>query len=389
MRFVVAPDSFKGSLSAAKAGEVMTRAILLEMPDASVKVVPMADGGEGTVETLVSACNGKFVPLEVTGPLGELTETYYGLIDSESDGKSKAIIEAANIFGLTMVPMEHRNPLHTTTIGMGQVIRHVLDQGIRSLVIGLGGSSTNDGGLGMLAALGVQFKDQQGQLLPGFGRDLEQVAFADFSGLDTRLTECEIIVASDVINPLCGINGATYVYGPQKGATSEMVVALDEAMSRYAEVVETVLVNEFRHSPGAGAAGGLGFALLAIGAQIVPGAQLVGEMTKLKDHIRATDWVLTGEGKSDNQTLFGKLPYCVAQWAKEADKKVLLISGSIGEAHEELYDMFTACFSIIQGPSTLELCIAEAEQNLFDCTRNIIRMLNAMHTLKSSEEVSR
>lgn len=383
MRFVVAPDSFKGSLSAAKAGEVMARAISLEMPDANVRVIPMADGGEGTVETLVSACNGELVPLEVTGPLGERVETNYGLIAGEGDEKPRVIMEAANIFGLTMVPPEQRNPLLTTSAGMGEVIKHVLDQGIRRIVIGLGGSSTNDGGMGMLGALGVEFKDQQGNALKGFGRDLEQVAFTDFTGLDTRLNDCEIIVASDVNNPLCGEDGATSVYGPQKGATPEMVVLLDGAMDRYADVVEATLGQAFRHTHGAGAAGGLGFALRAIGATIVSGAQVVGEMTNLQEHIRQADWVLTGEGKSDHQTLSGKLPYSVAQRAKEAGKKVLLISGSIGEGSEGLYETFTACFSIVPKPSTLEVCIAEAELNLFVCTRNIIRMINASHKHES------
>lgn len=383
MRFVVAPDSFKESLSAAMAGEVMARAIKLEMPDANVRVIPMADGGEGTVETLVSACNGKLVPLEVTGPLGEQIETSYGVITGKGDEKPRVIMEAANIFGLTMVPPERRNPLHTTSAGMGEVIRHVLDQGIRRIVIGLGGSSTNDGGMGMLEALGVKFKDQHGHALKGFGQDLEQVAFTDFTDLDARLIDCEIIVASDVNNPLCGEDGATNVYGPQKGATPDMVTLLDSAMQRYADVVEATLGQVFRHTPGAGAAGGLGFALLAIGATTVSGAQVIGEMTNLQEHIRQADWVLTGEGKSDHQTLSGKLPYSVAQWAKEAGKKVVLISGSIGEGGDGLYETFTACFSIVQGPATLEECMADAEQNLFVCTRNIIRMISASHKHES------
>ncbi|MGG1519512.1 glycerate kinase [Paenibacillus oryzisoli] len=377
MKFVVAPDSYKGSLTAAQVGEVIERAIREELPEAEVVVVPMADGGEGTVEAVVAVCRGELVPVTVTGPLGEPVDACYGVIDQQ--GERTAVLEAANLFGLPMVPADRRNPLHTTSAGLGEAMLHALDGGIRRMVIGLGGSATNDGGLGLLRALGAQFTGPQGEPVGGFGRDLAQVAAANFSGLDPRLAACAITVASDVTNPLCGAEGASSVYGPQKGATPEQVALLDGALARYAAFVEVALGTAAAHrdAPGAGAAGGLGFALLALGASVRSGAEVVAELTGLQAHIRQADWVLTGEGRTDGQTLFGKLPFRVASWAKEAGAKAVLLSGSLGDDSGRLYEVFDAIFAIVQRPATLEACIAEAEPNLYSCARSVARLIRA------------
>ncbi|MBP1154588.1 MULTISPECIES: glycerate kinase [unclassified Paenibacillus] len=381
MKFVIAPDSFKGSLTAVQVGDTMARALLQEIPSAEVNVIPMADGGEGTVDALVKATGGSVFQVQAAGPRGELVDTYFGVIVDR--GEPTAVIEAANVIGLPMVPKEHRNPLHTSTRGLGEIIRSALDQGYRRLIIGLGGSSTNDGGLGLLSALGARFSSKKGRIAEGFGRELGQLVEADLKGLDPRLGECRITIASDVTNPLLGLEGASYIFGPQKGATPELVVQLDKDMKSYADLLEGQLSRSLRELPGAGAAGGLGFALLALGANMVPGAQLVEEMSDLKLRIEDADWVITGEGRSDGQTLFGKLPYHVAQLAAEAGKEAILISGGLGEGSEKLAPFFAGCFSVVRGPSTLDECMEDAENNLFQCTLNVARLLyKASHRMK-------
>ncbi|RIX59481.1 glycerate kinase [Paenibacillus nanensis] len=382
MRFVIAPDSYKGCLTSAEAGQIMARALREEMPDSEIHIVPMADGGEGTVDALVKAAGGQLVRTQITGPLGELTESFFGIIEDSED--SVAVIETAAICGLPMVPEERRNPMLTTTRGLGETIREALNLGIRRFVIGLGGSATNDGGLGMLTALGARFKLKDGSAAEGFGRELGALSEASFEGLDSRLSECRIIIACDVTNPLLGELGASYVFGPQKGATPEQVLELDAAMRHYAGLVERQLSKPLRDTPGTGAAGGLGFAFIALGAQLVPGAQIVEDMTGLGGLIAAADWVFTGEGRSDRQTLYGKLPYHVAQLAKKAGKPVTLISGSLGEGSEELHAHFTGCFSIVRAPSDLEANLEAAEFNLFECTRSVARLI--LHTFADSRQ---
>ncbi len=371
MHFVVAPDSFKGSLTASEAGAAMKRAILGEWPEAEVTVVPMADGGEGTVEALVQSTGGRLENIQVSGPEGEPRNAFYGVIHRET-----AVLEAANICGLPMLPPERRNPMHTTTRGLGEAIRQLLDRGFRRFVIGLGGSATNDGGIGMLSALGARFTDHEGRLLEGYGRDLLTLEHADFKSLDPRLSPCKITVASDVTNPLLGPQGASFVFGPQKGATPEQTVQLDNSMERYAALVEKAFGTQLRDREGAGAAGGLGFALLALGAEMVPGALVVEQLNGLKQKIAQADWIITGEGRSDGQTAFGKLPWHVAKWSRESGKPAILISGSLGPGSETLFDLFGGgCFSVVRQPSTLQECIADAEYNLELCARNVIRLL--------------
>ncbi|EXX87000.1 glycerate kinase [Paenibacillus darwinianus] len=378
MKFVIAPDSFKGTLTAAQAGAIIARTIMKEMPEAEATVVPMADGGEGTVDALVQATGGTIVEHQASGPEGEPRTVYYGEIGEGM--AASAVLEAANVFGLPLLPPERRNPLHTTSRGLGELMRALLDKGYRQFVVGLGGSSTNDGGIGMLSALGARFTDRDGNPLEGFGRDLPKLTHADLTGLDSRLKESRMTVACDVTNPLLGPQGASHIFGPQKGASPELVARLDEGMARYAALMEQALSLHLRERPGAGAAGGLGFAFMSIGSVMVPGAEVVEQLTGLKRKIAEADWVITGEGRSDEQTVFGKLPWSVAGWANDAGKPAILISGSLGTNAEALYDRFAACFSTVPGPSTLEACMEEAERNLEQCARNVIRLLARART---------
>ncbi|OXM82633.1 glycerate kinase [Paenibacillus rigui] len=372
MRFVIAPDSFKGSLSSLEAGSIIQRAILQEIPDAETIVIPLADGGEGTVETLVTATDGRRVSIRLTGPLGDKVDTVYGVISGDT-----VALEVASICGLAMVPAPLRNPMHTTTRGVGELLCAALDQGYRKFIVGLGGSATNDGGLGLLQALGGRFTDPQGKEVGGGnGSSLLEIAGADLSSLDPRIRECDIQVACDVKNPLCGEQGATFIFGPQKGASPEQLTVLDPAMLRYALAIEAHLDQHGLHvTPGAGAAGGLGFAMLVLGAQLQPGAEVMSRAVQLREHLAQADWVITGEGRSDFQTLYGKLPIHVAGLAREAGVNALLLSGSLGQGHEQLYGAFTACFSIVHQPTTLEDCLDHAEAYLFDAAVNIARLL--------------
>ena len=380
MKFVIAPDSYKGSLSSAEAGEIIARAIGQEIPGSKTRVIPMADGGEGTVEALLAAAGGEKVRVRAAGPLGDATETFYGII--ERDGERTAVIEAANICGITMVPPELRNPLRTTTRGIGEVIRDALYRGIRSFVIGLGGSATNDGGLGMLSALGARFSSCDGRVLYGFGHELADVARAEVEGLDPRISGCRITIACDVTNPLLGENGATYVYGPQKGAGREELELLERTMAAYADAAEASFACVCRDMPGAGAAGGLGFACMLLGGSVVSGAQMIEQMTGLSHHIEDADWIITGEGRSDHQTLYGKLPIHVARIAKALGKPVILISGSLGPGSERLSESFTACFATVRGPASLEECMREAGSNLYACARQVARLIH--HSLHAT-----
>jgi glycerate kinase len=379
MKFVVAPDSFKESLSALEVARTIEQSIRSVHPSANIELVPMADGGDGTVEALVEASGGHLENAEVTGPLGKPINVTLGYLVEDGEeglGERTAVLEAASIFGLAKIPNSERNPYNTTTRGMGELMLQLLDHGIRRFIVGLGGSGTNDGGMGMLAALGVRFYDGQGQLLFGYGKDLLVLRSVSVEFLDPRISECSITVASDVHNPLCGGNGASSIYGPQKGALPEQVEALNTALHDYADLLEQKLGRAVKELPGAGAAGGAGFALLLLGARLVQGAEVVASAARLRSKIIGADWVITGEGKSDNQTLNGKLPIYVARLAKEAGVKTILISGSIGEDAAELEKEFVACFSCVPRPMSLAECLEKAEDNLFACTRNVVRLLS-------------
>ncbi len=381
LKFVIAPDSFKESLSALQAARTIEEAIREVVPAARIEVVPMADGGEGTVEALTAAAQGVIRREEITGPSGQPVMAEYGILDSGKDGGLKgktAVLEAASTFGLAEVPKAERDPYWTTTRGMGELMLRLLDQGIREFIIGLGGSATNDGGMGMLSALGVRFYDRENKLLDGYGRDLADVARVSVEDLDPRLAECRILIASDVQNPLCGPQGASVVYGPQKGATPDQVAVLDEALESYAERLSTALGRSAKNSPGAGAAGGAGYALLSLGAELKSGAEVIASASRLKEKLEGADWVITGEGKSDYQTLYGKLPVYVARLAKEAGVPTILLSGSLGEKAEELEREFAACFSCVHRPMTLAECLEEAEGSLRSAARNLVRLIQGV-----------
>jgi len=330
---VVAPDSFKGSLSAPEAAAAMERGVLAAWPDARVVKVPIADGGEGTVEALVAATGGRFEVHTVHGPLGRPVEARWGVL---GDGRT-AVVEMAAASGLTLVPEGRRDPRVASTFGTGQLLQAALAAGFRRIVVGIGGSATNDGGAGMAKALGVRFLDGRGQPLPEGGAPLIRIASIDLSGVDPRLAEAEILVACDVDNPLTGPRGASAIYGPQKGATPAVVVELDAALERYAEIARHATGRDVARHPGAGAAGGLGAGLLFFTpARLVPGVDLVLDSTRFDDLVRGATLVVTGEGRSDAQTAMGKAPVGVARVAQRHGVPVFVVSGSLGPGAEEL-----------------------------------------------------
>ncbi|MEN1968647.1 glycerate kinase [Lentibacillus sp. N15] len=373
MNIVIAPDSFKGSLTSAQAANTMRKAILEISPDCDVHMKPMADGGEGTLDALFSSSDDVRVPVTCAGPLGETISTSFGIVN-----KTTAIIECASIAGLTQVPEDKRNPDWTTSFGIGEVIKLALDKGCTSFVLGLGGSATNDGGFGMLQALGMKAWNKNGVELGPRGQDLLQVAKVSFVELEARLTSADIKVACDVDNPLCGDRGASAVYGPQKGATPEQVKQYDQALRYFGGLVEAEVEKEYQHVAGAGAAGGLGFALLAVGAELVSGATLIAEAANLKESVKHADLVLTGEGQSDEQTLYGKAPGYVADLAAAYDVPTVLISGSLTGDANRLREKFAGCFSIINQPLSLEACMRDAEELLFEQTKQVIHFWSSI-----------
>ncbi|NIK13252.1 glycerate kinase [Alkalibacillus almallahensis] len=368
MKITLSPDSFKGSLSAQQVSDVMSEAVHSIMPNADCAQLPMADGGEGTIDALVHATKGKRVNVLITGPLGERINTVMGF-----DGyTNEAILEVASVCGIDQVEKSNRNPMNTTSYGLGELMKYALDQGYTQLLIGLGGSVVNDGGIGMLTALGARFYDADGYTLEGYGRDLLLVDQVDFSNLDSRLKKSEIRVATDVDNPLTGTNGATYVFGPQKGASKLMVQQLDDAMHSYSSLVEDEIKGSFQYRPGAGAAGGLGFALMAIGAELKSGASLIASTIGLEQAISTSELVITGEGKSDEQTLSGKAPSYVAQLSQHHQVICVLISGAIDDPEGKLRDGFSGVFSTIQKPMTEADSMANVSDLLYHQTANIV-----------------
>ena len=325
MKVVIAIDSFKGSLSSREAGEAAARGVKNAAPDASVCVFTLADGGEGTADAILAATGGRKINLTVTGPLGTPISADYALT---SDGT--AVIEVAAAAGLPQVPPAARNPMHTTTYGVGEQIAHAIKNGVRRFIIGLGGSATNDGGVGMLAALGFAFLDGAGAPIPLGARGLATLAKIDGKGANPALAECEFLVACDVDNPLCGARGASAIYGPQKGASEEDVKVLDAYLSNYATLTEQALGNACADTAGAGAAGGLGFAFLSyLGGRLVPGASLVISQVKMEEEMKDADLVLTGEGRLDGQSAMGKAPVGIAKAAKKHGRTVVALAGSV------------------------------------------------------------
>jgi len=356
MNVLVAPDSFKGSLTALRVAEAIERGVRQVFPDARVVKVPIADGGEGTVDALVVATGGRVLESEVTGPLGEPVRARWGVLG----GGGAAVIEMAAASGLPLVPRDRRDPRYTTTRGTGDLVRAALDAGLERLVVGIGGSATNDGGTGMARALGVRFLDAEGRDLPEGGAALARLSRIDLSGLDPRVRALDLVVACDVDNPLTGPRGASAVYGPQKGATPAIVAELDAALARYAEVARAATGRDAATLPGAGAAGGLGAGLLFFTpARLRPGVEIVLETTRFDDLVKGADLVVTGEGRTDFQTAMGKAPVGVAAAAKRHGVPVVCLAGGLGEgADDVLAKGVDAVASTVPGPMGLEEAVA-------------------------------
>jgi glycerate kinase len=373
MRILVAPDSYKGSLSAVAVAEAMAEGIRAVLPDAEVVLTPIADGGEGTVEAMVRATGGRILHTRVGGPLGEPERAAWGVL---GDGVT-AVIEMAAASGLTLVPEERRDPRRACTFGTGQLVRAALDQGYRKLVIGIGGSATNDGGAGMARALGARLLDAAGaELAPG-GAALAGLARIDLAGLDPRLEQTEIQVACDVDNPLCGPRGASAVYGPQKGATPAMVAELDRALGVYAQVAARATGRDVAQAPGAGAAGGLGAGLLFFTpARLRPGITMVLEACGFEARVAEADLVFTGEGRTDAQTAMGKAPVGVAEAARRHGVPVVCLSGGLGAGSEAVLEHgISALLAVVPGPMSLEACLASGAGLVRDASARVCRLL--------------
>lgn len=376
MKFVIAPDSFKESMTAKAAAVAIQAGLQKIYPDADYELVPMADGGEGTVQSLVDATEGEIITADVQNPLDETVSAFYGVLGDQQT----AVIEMSAASGIQFVTTETKNPLITTTYGTGQLIKDALDRGMRRFIIGLGGSATNDGGAGMAEALGVRFLDENGQQIARGGAALATLHEIDMSNLDPRVAESEFLLASDVTNPLVGETGASAVFGPQKGATPAMVAELDAALTNYAAVIKAQLGVDLANTPGAGAAGGLGAGMLAFTqAKMQSGISLVVEATELVAKAANADVAFVGEGAIDFQTQYGKTPMGAAQAVKQAspNAKVIGLAGYVGDCIDALYDLgIDAVFSIVPGAVDLPTAMKTGEANLTRTAENIARLLN-------------
>lgn len=375
MKVVIAIDSLKGSLSSMEAGTAIKDGILAAKPDAEVIVKPLADGGEGTTDALIEGMNGERIDLTVTGPMHTPVDAYYGYLKDTNT----AVMEMASAAGITLVPDSEKNPLLATSYGVGEMINDAIQRGCRNFIIGIGGSVTNDGGIGMLKALGVRFLDENDEDAGEGGQALAKVARIDVSGMNPLLKECHIQVACDVNNPLCGENGSTYVYGPQKGVTEDMKKTLDEAMAHFARVTSETLENDYLNTPGAGAAGGLGYAFLAYtGAALTPGIELILDAVGLEEELSGADVVVTGEGRLDFQTAMGKAPVGVARLAKKYNAKVIAFAGSVTKeataCNKEGIDAF---FPILRSVCTLAEAMdpVAARNNMTATVEQVFRLL--------------
>ena len=373
MHIVIAPQALKGSLTATEAGQAIATGVQAIYPEAEVKIIPMADGGEGTVQALVDATGGEVITQTVTGPLDQLVDAFYGIL---GDGKT-AVIEMAACAGLPLLTPEQRDPRITTTYGVGELIRAALDRGCRSFIIGIGGSATNDGGAGMVQALGTTLHTAEGKPIARGGAALSTLASISIQQMDPRLQECTFEVACDVTNPLCGPQGASVVFGPQKGATPEMVYQLDQALDHYARVIQRDLGITVKDTPGAGAAGGLGAGLIAfLHAKILSGAQVVLTASNFDARAEGAELVITAEGQIDGQTACGKSIGVLAQFAKRHALPVLALTGNLGEGYECVYALgVDAVVPIASGPMTLAYSMEHAGLLLRQATERSLRLL--------------
>ncbi len=373
MRILIAPDSYKNALSALEVAKSLKSGLQKVFQDAEFEILPMADGGEGTVEALIDATQGDIITARVHDPLMRPVESSFGIT---GDGIT-AVIEMASASGIQLITSGERNPWITTTYGTGELILAALDRGCRDIILGIGGSATNDCGMGMAAALGVKFLDHAGNSVGPGGGMLAEVIRIDISGLDERIKETKIMVACDVTNPLTGPDGAAHVYGPQKGADPEMVKKLDSNLKKFSDLIMEQLGKDVEQIPGAGAAGGLGAGLIAfLDGELVEGVPAIAAKTGLDEAVAKADIVITGEGGIDFQTQFGKTPYGVAQVAKKHGKPVIAVAGTIGKGVDELYSKgIDAVISILDRPLSLEEAIEETPSLLEATGERIGRLL--------------
>lgn len=374
LKFIIAPDSFKESLDAFDAAAAIRDGLKRVFPDGEFVSIPLADGGEGTCKVLVGALGGTFREVRVTGPLGDPVTAQYGLVKSRGLG----VLEIASACGLSLVPPESRNPLETTTYGVGELIRGALDEGVREFIVGLGGSSTNDGGFGMLQALGARGLDREGNPVGTGGKELSRLSRIDLSGLDPRLGDCRFQAACDVENPLTGANGATYTFGSQKGGELAQLLELEQGMGVYARCLEEALGRSVSSVPGSGAAGGLGAAFLSLGGSLQPGAGIVLEHTDFRERLEGADYLFCGEGSVDAQTVMGKTIAGVAPLAQEAGVPLIVLAGKVGEGLAPLYDLgVSAVFGISSAPSSLREALKRTGEDLARTAENVGRLIRS------------
>lgn len=374
-KIVIAPDSFKGNLTSLEVAVCIEKGIRRVLPNATCVKIPMADGGEGTVQSLIDAAGGKLVRKRVMGPAGKIVTACYGWLP----GKKTAVIEMAEASGLPLVKGHTKNPLKTTTYGTGQLMLDALDRGAEKIIIGIGGSATNDGGAGMAQALGVRFMNAQGRGIkePGSGRMLAKIRTIDATGLDARISQVKILVACDVKNPLYGKQGAAHVFGPQKGATPKMVAVLDANLKHLGRLIKRDLKKDVAHMPGAGAAGGLGAGLVAFaGATLKSGVDIVLRTTELEKYVKGADLVITGEGKVDFQTAFGKTPSGVARAAKKHRVPVIAIGGALSDdAHNVFAHGIDGIASAAAKDMSLDEALRDSRPHLENVAERVIRMI--------------
>ena len=372
MKIIIAPQGFKGGISGLEAAFAIERGVLSAAPDAETVLLPVADGGDGTLHSLVDATGGEIFTSTVTGPINTLAEAEWGVM---GDGRT-AVIEMARASGLAMVPIRRRNPKTTTTLGTGQILREAIERGFDRVIVGLGGSATNDAGVGMATALGAKFLDSSGNVLPSGGAALARLHHIDITAMMETTSGVEIVGATDVTNPLCGPTGASEIFGPQKGATKEVVAELDAALGNFAEMVKRDLGVDVMDVPGAGAAGGLGAGLIAFaGGKLRSGIDMVCEVLEFDRHLEGADLVFTGEGRADKSTVFDKAPVGVARHAKAHGVPSILLAGSLGEGHEELYDHdIASILCISDGVMTFQQALGRTGEMLEGTAERAVRI---------------
>lgn len=376
MKIVIAPDSFKESMTAEECCNFIKKGLSKILPEVEYVTVPMADGGEGTASALISSTNGEFFSETVLNPLGKEIISSFGILGD----KKTAIIEMAAASGLELIPSSERNPMITTTYGTGQLIKAALDKNISTILIGLGGSATNDGGAGMIQALGGKLLDKDNQEIGFGGGELSKLKKIDLSNLDKRIKNTKIIVACDVENPLTGVNGASYTFGKQKGATDEMIEILDKNLSHFSEIIKKELSIDVKNIPGAGAAGGLGAGLIGfLSGELKKGIDIVIEYSSLESKLKDANFIITGEGSIDGQTRFGKTPFGVAKLGKKYNIPVIALAGNVGKDIDVLYEYgFTSIFPILTRVESLEYAIKNGRYNIEVVSENIGRLIKSL-----------